>query len=68
MSYSAPQASPGEPRATARPAARMFFAALTSRSCRAPQDGHLHCLVDRVRLASRCPHAEQVLDEGTSGR
>jgi hypothetical protein len=42
----------------------MFLAALMSRSCRAPQDGHLQCLVDRLRLASRCPHAEQVLDEG----
>ena len=34
------------------------------RSCRVPQDGHVHCLVDRLRSASRCPHAEQVLDEG----
>src|SRR5689334_12590394 len=42
----------------------MFLAALMSRSCRAPQDGHVHCLVDRLRPASRCPHAEQVLDEG----
>src|SRR5207237_3089723 len=61
---SAPQALPGEPRATARPAARMFFAALMSRSCRVPQDGHRHCLVDRLRSVSRCPHAEQVLLEG----
>src|SRR5215472_9582805 len=61
---SAPQASPGEPRATARPAARMFFAALMSRSCRVRHRGHVQCLVDRLSSASRCPHAEQVLDDG----
>ena len=27
-------------------------------------DGHLQRLADRLRSASRCPHAEQVLDEG----
>jgi hypothetical protein len=42
----------------------MFFAALMSRSCQVPQDGHLQCLVDRLRSTSRCPHAEQVLLEG----
>ncbi len=42
----------------------MFFAALTSRSCRVPQDGHVQCRVDRLSSASRCPHAEQVFDEG----
>jgi hypothetical protein len=42
----------------------MFFAALMSRSCRVPQDGQLQFLVDRLRSASRCPHAEQVLLEG----
>ena len=52
------------PRATARPAARMFFAALMSRSCRVRQDGHVQCRVDRLSSASRCPHAEQVLLDG----
>ena len=61
---SAPQASPGEPRATARPAARMFLAALMSRSCRARQIGHVQCRVLKDSPASRCPHAEQVLDDG----
>ena len=61
---SAPQASPREPRATARPAARMFFAASRSRSCRAPQGEHVHCLVDRLSSASRCPHAEHVFELG----
>ena len=51
-------------RVTARPAARMFWAALISRSCRARQDGHVQCLVERLSSASRCPHAEQVLDDG----
>src|SRR2546423_14315589 len=55
---SAPQA------VTARPAARMFFAALMSRSCRVPQDGHCHVLVLRLSSASRCPHAEQVFELG----
>jgi hypothetical protein len=47
---SAPQA------VTARPAARMFLAALWSRSCRAPQDGHTQVRVPRLKVASRCPH------------
>src|SRR5690349_6965391 len=55
---SAPQA------VTARPAARMFFAALMSRSCRVPQDGHCHVLVLRLSSASRYPHAEQVFELG----
>jgi hypothetical protein len=42
----------------------MFFAAFTSRSCRVPHDGHVQCRVDRLSEASRCPHAEQVLDDG----
>src|SRR6266550_6151975 len=42
----------------------MFFAALMSRSCRVPQDGHCHVRVLRLRSARRCPHAEHVLDEG----
>jgi hypothetical protein len=42
----------------------MFFAALTSRSCRVPQDGQCHVRVFRDNSASRCPHAEQVLDDG----
>ena len=52
---SAPQAE------TARPAARVFFAALISRSCRVPQDGHCHARVLSGSSASRCPQAEQVL-------
>ena len=39
----------------------MFFAALTSRSCRVPQDGHVQCRVLRDSSVSRCPQAEQVL-------
>src|SRR5262245_61742034 len=39
----------------------MFFAALMSRSCRVRQPGHVQCRVDRLSVASRCPHAEQVL-------
>ena len=42
----------------------MFFAALTSRSCRVPQDGHCHVRVFKLRLARTCPHAEHVLDDG----
>src|SRR5437660_12300642 len=49
---------------TARPAARMFFAALMSRSCRVPQDGHCHVLVDRLNTASKCPHELHVLELG----
>lgn len=29
------------------PSSRMFFAAFTSRSCQAPQDGHAHSRTDR---------------------
>ena len=42
----------------------MFFAAFMSRSYRVPQDGHVQCLVARLRSASKCPHAEHVLDDG----
>ena len=40
------------------------MAALTSRSCRAPQAGHVQRRADRLSSASRCPHPEQALDEG----
>lgn len=36
------------------------MAALMSRSCRMPQDGHVQCRVERLSSASRCPHAEHV--------
>jgi hypothetical protein len=42
----------------------MFFAALTSRSCRVPQDGHGHVRVPRPSSARTCPHAEHVLADG----
>ena len=42
----------------------MFLAALMSRSCRVPQDGHIQCLVFKLSSASRCSHAEQVLVDG----
>src|SRR5438270_12372422 len=42
----------------------MFFAALMSRLCREPHEGHVQCRVDRLSSASRCPHAEQVLELG----
>src|SRR5262249_31479368 len=37
---------------------------LTSRSCRAPQDGHVQRRVPRLSQASRYPQAEQVLEDG----
>ena len=42
----------------------MFFAALWSRSCRVPQNGHCHVRVVKLRSARRYPHAEHVLDDG----
>ena len=51
-------------RTTARPAARMFLAALMSRSCRVPQAGHGHAGWKGTASASRCPHAEHVLLDG----
>jgi hypothetical protein len=39
----------------------MFFAALTSRSCRVPQDGHCQCRAFKLSSVSRCPHATHVL-------
>src|SRR2546429_8947441 len=42
----------------------MFFAALMSRSCREPHEGHVQCRVDRLSSASTGPHAEQVLELG----
>jgi hypothetical protein len=42
----------------------MFFAALMSRSCRVPQDGHCHARTFKPRLARTNPHAEHVLDDG----
>ena len=49
---------------TARPAARMFFAALISRSCRVPQDGHCHTRIFKLSSARTCPHAEHIFDDG----
>src|SRR6516165_7736361 len=49
---------------TARPAARMFLAALRSRSCRVRQSGHVQRLVLSLSSGSRYPHAEQILDDG----
>jgi beta-N-acetylhexosaminidase len=43
----------------------MFFAALMSRSCRVPQDGHCHVRVLMLSSASKCPHAEQVFELGS---
>jgi hypothetical protein len=42
----------------------MFCAALTSRSCRVPQDGHGHARVFKLKLARTYPHAEHVFDDG----
>ncbi len=50
---SPPQASGLLPAPAARPAARMHFAALMSRSCRVPQDGHCHVRVLRESSASK---------------
>src|SRR3712207_7312980 len=55
------------PRSTLFPYTTLFrslLAALRSRSCRAPQAGHCHVLTLKARSASRCPHAEQVLELG----
>jgi len=42
----------------------MFLAALMSRSCRVPQDGHCHVRVFSESSASRCPHELHVLELG----
>ena len=42
----------------------MFFAALISRSCRVPQDGHVQCRVSRLSSARTCPHAEHIFELG----
>jgi hypothetical protein len=42
----------------------MFFAALISRSCRVPQDGHCHIRIFKPKLARTYPHAEHALDDG----
>jgi hypothetical protein len=41
-----------------------FFAAFTSRSWCAPQDGQSHSRTDNARASRTAPHAEQVFDEG----
>jgi hypothetical protein len=56
--------TPAPQAATARPAARMFLAALISRSCRVRQPGQVQCRVLKESSASRYPHAEQVFDDG----
>src|SRR5882724_9275581 len=50
---------------SARPAARMLRAALTSRSCTAPQAAHLQTRTPSGLGPSITPHAEQVWDVGT---
>ena len=42
----------------------MFFAALISRSCRVPQDGHVQCRTSRLSSARTCPHAEHIFELG----
>src|SRR6185312_5607441 len=49
---------------TASPAALMLTAALTSRSCRTPQDSHAHSRTASGIFAARCPHAEHVFELG----
>ena len=40
---------------TASPAARMFFAAFTSRSCQAPHTGHVQCRGGKAQLGEQVP-------------
>ena len=42
----------------------MFFAALMSRSCRVPQDGHCHVRIFKLSSVRRNPHVEQVFELG----
>jgi len=42
----------------------MSFAALISRSCRVPQDGHCHIRVFKLSSARTCPHDEHIFDDG----
>ena len=50
-------------RLSARPAARMFLAALWSRSCTVAHDGHFQEPMCRGSASSRRAHIEQVLVE-----
>ena len=47
--------------ATVSPTAKMFWAALTSRSWVRPHPGHVHCLMSSIKESSTCPQAEQRL-------
>src|SRR5215203_810467 len=58
----APGLAPGPQAVTARPAARIFFAALTSRSCAIPQSVQVHVRTRRPLSPIgpvRAPHLEQ---------
>lgn len=56
--------APAQQAGTASPAARRFFAALTSRSCRPPQPTHAHSRTSNGKLSARLPQSEHVQDEG----
>ena len=49
---------------TVRPVPGVDHAALISRSCRVPHDGHVQCRVSKLSSARRYPHAEHVFDDG----
>src|SRR2546422_11020815 len=46
------------------PAAKMLCAALISRSCHVPQQGHTHSRTSNVSVSRTCPQSEHVFEEG----
>ncbi len=56
--------TPSPQALTASPAARMTFAALTSRSWTAPHPAHVHSRTPSGIVVAITPHAEHVLDDG----
>src|SRR5947209_12986124 len=62
--FTAPGLTASPQAATASPAAKMFLAALISRSCWTPHAGQVQKRISSVRESRTCPQAKQRLEEG----
>src|SRR5947209_19397728 len=62
--FTAPGLTASPQAATASPAAKMFFAALISRSSWTPHSGQVQKRISSVKESSTCPQSKQRFEEG----
>jgi hypothetical protein len=65
--FTAPGLTDSPQAATVSPTAKMFLAALISRSCWAPHPGQVQCRISRVKESRICPQHSSVWRTDTSG-